>query len=438
MLLKTFPIEFVRQALEQTLFEQHLANPSLFFGGREQVSLISFYQQLKNQDEVNRFVTCFEDIAKQQNRTGLIGNGIILSPENPTITNLYSCTIIPMTFTCAMRVQLSNRDQMLETINNMIDELKGAKCDIAQLSCVDANGHRFAVPFVVGTIGHNEGKPALVSGNYIGDITQLSEIPSIITNLASKGVDTTNFIQKWFYVGHEGKIKPVKFYAPQSIWYFPQNTAENKDVIFPPEHTAFDKYKLSISFESLRCDTPHSLNGNEYCEISFGGSATLQDANVLFGNDIIKIGVSKYGYKASTDVAYTNPRVYYLEPLELPSGNNINTLPVQLASNNFNTNSHNDAISITLQYTFVADMSHKILKQWYKYGRYGVINVDSSSDENAMNPNLIYNVTEFTSYWGNFENDTFKAKIVGDIDIENTEGDTMTIAITMQKQGDNS
>ena len=133
-MIKTFPINFVQAALEQTLLMAHISNPD-FFGGKRQISLSSFYQQLKNQDEVDRFVEQFQDLLEQQNRLDLIGNGILLSPENPTITNLYSCLIIPMTYNCAIRCQLSNRDQMLETINNLIEELKGAKCDIAQLKC---------------------------------------------------------------------------------------------------------------------------------------------------------------------------------------------------------------------------------------------------------------------------------------------------------------
>ena len=37
-MLKTFPIDFIRQALEQTLYEEHFNNP-YFFGGKNQVVL---------------------------------------------------------------------------------------------------------------------------------------------------------------------------------------------------------------------------------------------------------------------------------------------------------------------------------------------------------------------------------------------------------------
>ena len=45
-------------------------------------------------------------------------------------------------------------------------------------------------------------------------------------------------------------------------------------ILFPPEHEGFEKYKLSLSFDSIKCNQPRTLNGDEYCDISFGGSAT--------------------------------------------------------------------------------------------------------------------------------------------------------------------
>ena len=95
-MLRTFPIDFIRQAFEQKLFEEHNKDLNLF-GGKNQVNIFSFYEQLKSQDEVDRFVKNYRDLSEQQNRTGLILNGVIVAPENPTITNLYSSLIIPLT-----------------------------------------------------------------------------------------------------------------------------------------------------------------------------------------------------------------------------------------------------------------------------------------------------------------------------------------------------
>ena len=144
-MLKIFPIDFIRQAFEQKLLKEHNNNQELF-GGKDQVNIFSFYEQLKSQDEVDRFVENYRDLADQQNRSGLILNGVIVAPENPTITNLYSSLIIPMSFTCSMRCLIGNRDQAIWTINNLINKLKGRKVDIAQLNCVDEEGKKYTVP----------------------------------------------------------------------------------------------------------------------------------------------------------------------------------------------------------------------------------------------------------------------------------------------------
>lgn len=435
-MIKTFPIEFVRQALEQTLLEQHLINPN-FFGGKDQINISSFYQQLKNQAEVDRFVETFRDLTEQQNRTGLIGNGILLSPENPTITNLYSCVIIPMTWTCSIRCTLENRDQMLETINNLISELKGSKVDVAQLNCIDENGKHYAQPFVVGTVGHNEGAPIFKNGDYVGEVVGNLDIEDILQEYNEKEIGGEVFEEgQWFYATKQGKL--VVLYCDGENYITLADDGTHTDVVFPPEHESFEKYKVSLSFESLRCDTPATLNAKEYCEISFGGSATLVNESVKLGNDLVKLCVYKYGINTSQPILFDKPTKYWLEPLEMPSGSNANTKINQLVSNNFLSNSHTDAISLSLQYTFIADMNIPLIKQWFDYARYGTRKVVANSDVQTMSPNLIYTIVEYWSSWGIVDNQPFKAKLVENIDIENTESDTLTLSINAQIQGDNN
>ena len=169
-MLKIFPIDFIRQAFEQKLLEEHKKDVN-FFGGKDQVNIFSFYEQLKSQEQVDRFVENYRDLSDQQNRSGLILNGVIVAPENPTITNLYSSLIVPMSWTCSMRCLIENRDQAIWTINNLIEKLKGRKVDIAQLNCVDEQGKPYCEPFMVGTIGQNDGEPSLKDGDYIGTLS---------------------------------------------------------------------------------------------------------------------------------------------------------------------------------------------------------------------------------------------------------------------------
>lgn len=433
-MLKIFPIDFIRQILEQTLYKEHLNN-EYFFGGYDQVNIHSFYEQLKGQDEVDRFVETYRDLSDQQNRTGLILNGVVLAPENPTITNLYSSLIIPLTWTCSIRCSLANRDQATETINNLISELKGRKVDIAQLKCIDAFGKYFYTPFIVGTIGENDGAPIIENGDYIGDVGNANMVILTIAALGLKGVGFDTQKDYWLYCKHENKLKVVFIHNLNAT--FLEDDGTHKDIIFPPEHESFEKYKVSLSFDAIRCDEPRTLNANEYCEISFGGSATLVNEKVKLGNDLIKIKVSKDKIVVANDdtqnIVFPS-NAWYLEPLETPSGLNANTNPNQLVSNLFKTNSHTDSVALTIQYTFIIDETKEILSQWFDYGRYGTQGITV----NDISPNMIYEITEYWSSWGVYSPKTFKAKLVENVDNENTESDTMTLSLTFQIQGENN
>lgn len=437
-MLKCFPIDFIRQILEQRLAEEHIKNVN-YYGGKEQVAITSFYEQLKSQDEVNRFVDTYRDLTEQQNRTGLILNGVILAPENPSITNLYSSLIVPMSWTCSLRCTLGDRDNALVTINNVINVLKGRKVDIAQLNSVDVFGKPCAIPFCIGTLGQNDGDPIIKNGDYLGTLANIGQINSLISSLTNKGLVLEVAHKKYYYyVNNSGKLKVIERdnTSGTSSYQFVDDDGSIKDIIFPPSHSSFERYKVSMSFDSVRCDEPRNLNEKEYCEISFGGSATLVNENVQLGNDLLKINVAKIGINASTPIDFAVNQVYpywWLEPLEMPSGSNANTQLNQLVSNKFLNNSHTDALAITLQYTFIYDKSITLLKQLFEYARYGTQGITAP----YISPNMIFRIIEVWSSWGEFETYQFRAKIVENVDIENTESDTLTISVNMQLQGEN-
>lgn len=429
-MLKMFPIECVRQALEQKLLEEHLRDVNLF-GGKNQVNILSFYEQLKSQDEVDRFVETFRELSDQQNRTGLILNGVVVSPENPTITNLYSSLIIPLTYTCSLRCRIEDRDSAIITLNNLADKLKGRKVDVAQLNCRDENNKPYSTPFIVGTIGQGSGIPTLKNGDYIGEIETIADVSGILTNLDNKGVvvATTDY---WLYCGNNGLLKVIYIDITNNTIQFIEDDGTRNDIIFPPEHSSFEKYKMSMSFDSLRCDEPRNLNAHEYCDLTFGGSATLVSNGVALGNDLLKVDISKIGIKAETDIDFTDPPHYYLEPLEMPSGNSANTQINQLISNKFISMSHTDSISLTLQYTFIYDKTIPLLKQLFKYGRYGTQGLTKED----ISPNMLFLTNEIWCSWGEYEVSSLTTKLIENIDIENTESDTLTLSLTMQIQGE--
>ena len=437
-MIKTFAIEFVRQILVQTLYEENLKDTH-FLGGDNQVRIASFYEQLKTQDEVDRFVETYRDIVDQQNRTGLIANGIIVSPENPTITNIYSATIIPLTWTCSLRTTLGDRDYVILTINNLIEQLKGRKIDIAELKTQDDFGKSITKLFKVGTISEGSDTLTIENGDYIGSfsgtINLHNEITTIISGLTSKGF-TNN--ASWLYFGHSetttNKIKVAYFDTSSNTWKAIEDDGEHDDIIFPPEHSDFKKWKVSLSFESIRCDEPRTLNSEEYCEITFGGSATIVNNGVALGNDLTKITIQKKKILANTNITFQNATKYYLEPLELPSGNNANTTINQLVSNKLINNTHTDAINLSIQYSFVLDRNNALLDQFFLYGRYGTQGITASD----ISPNMIFEIVEVWSSWGVVNVVSYLAKVVEEISIENTEGDTLTIGIQFQIQGENN
>lgn len=439
-MIKAFAIDFIRATFEQTLLEQHIKN-DYYLGGKNQVGIFSMYEQLVKGEDVDRYVAGISDLLDQQNRSNLILNGVVTAPSNPTITNLYSCTIIPMEYVCSLICQVRNRDQVLETINNMINELKGTKVDIAELKCESADGNGYSyVPFVVGTIGHNDGEGVkLKNGDYIGDI-DIANIGNRLTYFESIGIydDIERQEGDWYYFGNTvtGKLS-VAYFNGENFQVL-EDDGTHHEIIFPPEHVSFEKYKMSLSIEAIRCDDPKNLNSKEYVAISFGGSATLQNARVRFGNDMVKLSIEKKRIIGETNIVYSTPKKYWLEPLEMPAGNNANTKISQLVSNGFINNTHTDAVSVNLQYTFIADSENQLLEQLFDYSRYGTININSSDDKVTMSPNLEYGVTEYYSWWGNVQKKYYLGKLIESVDNDITEGDTMTISVTMQRQGANT
>lgn len=427
---KAFYIDYIRQIIYQTFEQEHINNPSLV-GGETQLNLFSFYEQLANKDEVDRYVERYKELVGQQNRADLIANGIIASPENPTITNINKGLIVPLSFMCSFRLKLEDRDLMLESIDNLINIRKGRKVDIAQFD----NGKLF----VVGTLGNNvDGTPLIKVGDFIGEVatgvpgvTVDSEIKSLLLQLTNKGFvwENTDFKTQYLYFEKDNKLK-VAILNDNNEWEEKLDTGVYTDVIFPPEHNSFTKYKVSLSFDAMRCNEPRTLDGSEYIEISFGGNATVVNNSIKLGNDLTKVCIQKDKIIVESGATDLDKVKHWLEPLEMPSGNNADTQLNRLTSNHFVANTHTDSISLSNRFTFVCDESIDLLDQWYDYGRYGT--------QTYITPNIIYKITEYYVSWGVVKNKDYLAKIIDSIDIENNENDVLTIAIQFQLQGANN
>ena len=451
---KTMPVDFIRQVLEQTLSELKNSNPTEYFGGDNEVHIVSFYEQLKTQAEVDRFTETYRELTDQQNRMEKIGVGVVMCPDNPTYTNLYTATVIPMTWSCNIRCNIANRDKMISTINALIEKIKGTKLDIGEIATKDFNGDKISKLFKVGTIANGDSEIAIECGDYFGEIdtssnaTLLTQINEKYTELKQNGIDfSTNFDfeKDYIYCYDENESEPslvvvriTKTDNAISSVEIIEESEEEKDIVFPTKGE-MTKWKLSMSCESISVDEPRTLNSEEFITITFGGSATLVNGSIKLGNDIVKVTLKRNAL-ANTSLVFTNTPTYLLEPLELTSGQDINSEISQLVKNNFKVNTHANSIGNNIQYSFIVDKSNDFLKGLYRYARYGygleALNNIASADVNTLiSPNLIWEVSEYDSSWGEVEKNTYLAKIDDSIDIENTEGDVLTIKISMKLQG---
>ena len=416
--MKTMSIDYIRELIENTLAEEHEKNPN-FFGGKNQVNLFSFYEQLQEDYEVDRFTEVYRDLVDQQNRTGLIMNGTIVAPENPQMLNTHNHTIIPLTYNVSFRVALKDRDDTLATLDNLFKVLKGRKQDIAELDTGKL--------IEVGTIGNNvSGVPEINDYDFIGTLNDINDIDTEIRTKTDY-YNSLGFV--WYaehlYFENSGKLYLAEYDSDNDVWTIDQYGV--------PQHTSFSKCKVSISFDSIRIDEPKTLNAKEYITIMFGGSATLADGNVVFGNQLTKVGIKKYKVQAQTDIAITDD-YHWLEPLEMPSGLGISGEISQLASHNFLQNTHNDGIKASIDYSFVLDFAEPLIKQWFRYARYGLQGTVANSYSDGVSPNMLYKIKEIWSSWGEVEVYEITAKLVDNVDIEITESDSLSIKTTFDIQ----
>lgn len=422
-MLKVFQIDFIREVLNYNL-SQNDGNDNYF--DDTDISLFSFFEHLVEKNEVDRYVERYNQLVQQQNRDNTIGFGIISTSSVPSITNIITSFISPFEWTCSIRCSLGNRDKMIATIYKFYEDLKGRVQNVIQFDSGKLQ--------VVGIIGNGGGTRVVKDYDFLGKVysgieqTIPQQIESKLTALSP--YFTTNTVSI-VYVQLDNLLKVYKKIS--NVW-----TDKTSDYYGIGENVIERRMKLDLSFDDLKCDTPFVLDAKEYCTFSFGGSATLCDENVRLGNDLVRFDIKKYKVKGETDYTFSGDFIE-IEPLEMPSGNSANTIANQLRSNYLKANSHTDSTTISIQYSFILDMDNTLLKQWYNYARYGENNLTALGgiQESSITPNIIYIAKEVYSSFGEVEIKTFKAKIVEDIDIENTESDVMTLQVSFQIQGDN-
>ena len=438
-MIKTFPIDYVRGALEFALFKNR--NNTEYFSD-DDIKFFTFYEHLASEDEVNRYVETFKQLVEQQNKSSLIGSGIITATSSTSLINNKQVFISPFEWVCTIRCTLDNRDKMLGTLYKAFEELRGRKTDIA---CFD-NGKLQAV----GTIGngvddyiHDYDYIGSFSEDIITDALMYQRIRSITTNgnLRLNVEDEKNL---YLFLEHKGKLELwLGVYDEEDENPYNWSWEKVDDFVF--NHSSFEKMKISLSFTDMKATDPYTLDGTEYFEITFGGGATLTTKNVKLGNDLVKVRIAKdkvvLGNNNNFQFRDSSYMVFYtLDPQEKASGNSAGTIENKLKSNNFITNTHTDSLVVSKQYTFVYNEEIALLNQWYEYASYGNQNLGTGGalQQTSMTPNVIYFVSEIENSWCDIKERHFQTKIVDDIEINDTDSDIITIGLTMQIQGDNN
>ena len=236
----------------------------------------------------------------------------------------------------------------------------------------------------------------------------------------------------YVYASNNGKLyEYTKVVDENNVVSYVRN--DDSDI---PQHNSFEKYCVSLSFDDIKCNQPFVLNAEDYCEITFGGSGTLASHSVMLGNKLTKVGIYKKKIEGETDYNFSTITHYYLDPLELPSGNSLSDIDTLLKSNNFISKNHNQSMTLTLNYAFILDTDVALIKEWFMFSRYGISARDSGGNftSETITPNLIYHIDEFIACWGVVNINGFDAKISGNIEIENSESDVLTIKVPMQIQ----
>lgn len=419
MNLKVFPIDYVRSAIMFALLKNR--NNNEYFNDND-ISIISFFEHLSEESEVERYVETYKQLVMQQNKENILGAGILTCTDNPTIVNNKSAFICPFEWSCTIRVKLENRDRMLGTLYKVMEEFRGKKVDIATLD----NGKLQAV----GTIANEE--MAIVDYDYIGDFEDSIDNSELNYRIAMFATyyGISNRANVVFASINKEILKLFKFV--DGVW------EEVEDFI--PKHENFEQMKLDISFTDIKMQQPYTLNGNDYCDIIFGGGATLTQKKIRLGNDLVKVFIQKAFVVGSPTYYFSSQRNFMLDPLEKCSGNSATSIENKLRSNSMLVNSHTDSIATTHEYTFIYDEDIWLLNWWFNYANYGdqMLNENGTLNNNSMTPNITYKITELWSSWGEVLERTYYGKIVEDIEIGNTDSDIMTIKVSMQLQGENN
>jgi hypothetical protein len=388
------------------------------------IFLASFYEQIQDDEQINRYVDTIKELLALQNREKSESNykamGIIAQSGNAEIINIKQNYISPLEYQARFDIELSDRDYVLGKLKTLINDLRGRKFDLIQLT----NGQIKVI--LSNVINITTDKPELRLG--------LSSVPNFLNVIGSYNptnatTDFSNDVDNQFH-NYSNTTPFPAIGVPASIWFIYNNklyqrflSLSSTSPITYNYGTAVEVgtieglYKLSLSFDGIQSQEPYINNGVDRVFLFFGGSATVVESKVSLGNDIV-LNTIQVGKNTGT--------IFTVEPTEIPASLSVSDDTFQTYANGYRTQDRNMAIGNKMAYSFIYDNTISLYNDLYTYARFGT-NASTYAQQ-------VFTIKEYRYSFGVLTTNTFFAKL-GDVATSNTNGDVMTISVNF-KVGD--
>jgi hypothetical protein len=394
------------------------------------IFLASFYEQIQDDQQIERYVETIKELLALQNREKSESNykamGIIAQSGNAEIINIKQNYISPLEYQARFDIELSDRDYVLGKLKTLINDLRGRKFDLIQL----ANGTtKVITPNIINTTTDKlqirlGGTSLTTQPNFMTIIGSYN--PTTATTDWSNDIDaqfhnypTSNPFSNtgidagfWFVYNNKLYYRTLRLLSPPSSYSY--GTAVEVG-------TVDGLYKLSLSFDGIQSQEPYINNGVDRVFLFFGGSATVVESKVSLGNDIV-LNTIQVGKNTGT--------IFTVEPTEIPASLSVSDDTFQTYANGYRTQDRNLAIGNKMAYSFIYDNTITLYNDLYAYARFGTTPTGTASTL----PQQVFTIKEYRYSFGVLTTNTFFAKL-GDVATSNTNGDVMTISVNF-KVGD--
>jgi hypothetical protein len=443
------------------------------------IFLASFYEQLQDDEQINRYVDSIKELLALQNREKSESNykamGIIAQSGNAEIINIKQNYISPLEYQARFDIELTDRDYVLGKLKTLINDLRGRKFDIS----LQNNGSVavFGEPTQIITSLNplNTEFPIAYAAFNKMYINYFGSNPEQFPTSYQQAVRNTALFYKNFtgnqfltYYNFNGNLYSTIYSfqswsaqetnitsfvsSPEQITLFAINQSFVSEVIqnflnSGISHRAVLKINIGNKFEpvfysvvlgSQTITTPILIGANPVfykLSLSFDGIQSQEpyinngvDRIFLFFGGSATIVESKVSLgndiiSTTIQVGKNNGAIYEVEPTEIPASLSVSDDTFQTYANGYRTQDRNLAIGNKMAYSFIYDNTNALYNDLYTYARFGT-NAGTYAQQ-------IFTIKEYRYFFGVLNTNTFFAKL-GDVSTSNTNGDVMTISVSFK------